>query len=277
MNPFHRARLAAMSAVVLVGFCFTPAPAASGDLSSWTLVQDPPHASFTASATTTAATLRAIGGPVPGATDIGFMSVNGQTPATSTAGYAFDPSASLALAIDFGLSFSSTPTGMLAIGFGIGEDGDGRNSAGVVLLTSNGAPLFPASFGAAARVNDINQPAQPLLLAGALSGTFFASYDAATGDVTLGASATPGASAPSASANYAGLQGAWDGHLLLASFFLRSESWQSGQAEATFANFRILQGAVTTIPEPALLPLLGLACLAILRPRRPAASAGWIS
>src|SRR5687767_7762990 len=98
------------------------AEAAITDLSTWTLVQDPPNANFTVTPHPTAKILLAGNGAVPSGTDIGYQSVNGPTPAASTAGHAFDPAASFSVAIDYTMSFANTPSGGLAIGFGIGED-----------------------------------------------------------------------------------------------------------------------------------------------------------
>jgi hypothetical protein len=225
------------------------------DLTTWTEIQDPPNPSFTASTTSSQATLLAGNGAIPSGTDIGYKSVNGLTPALSTAGHAFDPSSSFSVAVDFNLTFANAPSGALAIGFGIGEDGDGANSAGAVMFTSNGSPsLF---FGAAARVNDVNQPGGLIPVAASPSGTLFASYDATSGDVRLGATPAPGAAAPTGTAVYPAIQNLWAGGDLLASFFLRSDAtlgpaWQGGNGQAVFSNFRVLSGSPTAIvPEPS--------------------------
>ena len=228
------------------------APAAITDFNTWTQVTDPLHANFTGSIdTATQISLLATGGPVPSSTDIGYQSVNSTTAATSTTGFAFDPSDNFQVAVDFSLNFQNAPDGGLAIGFGIGEDIDGENSAGAIVFTQDGATSF---LGAAARVNDVNQSAQLVQLGGPAAASLFAAYNAATGDVTLGFG-TVGAASPSSTATYPGIQNSWDNELLLASFFLRSDnflgqSWTSGNAAATFSNFRVLAGTPIAVPEP---------------------------
>lgn len=265
---------AAAFASVVFGLCVAQAGvshAAITDFTTWTQVQDPPHANFTASTTATQATLLASNGPIPSGTDIGYQSVNGSTPALSTAGHAFDPASSFSVAIDFNLAFANSPAGGLAIGFGVGEDGDGENSAGAVMFTQNGAPqLF---FGGAARTNDVTASPQPIFVGAALTGSMFASYDAATGNITLGASTTPGAASPAGTTTFTGVQNGWDNTLLLTSFFLRSDNslgqaWQSGNAQAVFSNFRVLSGSPTAIPEPATLATFAFATALLLRRRR---------
>ncbi len=245
------------------------------DFHHWSLVQDPPHVHFSGIVDSNSqATLRATGGPVPHATDVGFQSINGSTSASSTSGYAFDPSADFMVAIDFNLTFTS-PLGGLGIGFGIGEDADGKNSAGAVLLTKNGSPypgFFPV-FGAAARINDVNQLPQIILVQAQTTGRFIAGYQAATGDVVLGVS-TNGDDVPEGIATYAGIQNNWNGGMLFPSFFLRSDNlpgaaWASGTAEADFTNFHVISGSATqlsatAVPEPSSLMLLALGGLGLL-------------
>jgi hypothetical protein len=239
----------------MLGMLGSNAATAEGDIvdfSNWSVVQDPPNTQFTASATPTQATLRAGNGAVPLGTDIGYQSVNGATPAVSTQGYAFSHLADFAVAIDFDLSFTGSPIGALSLGFGIGEDADGRNSAGVGMGTFGGGAV--SNFLGAARVNDQDQDVLDLGLASTLSGSLFVSYDAASGDVTVGAAPTMGAAAPTASGTYAGIQNQWtDGDLQLA-FFLRSGplfAWSGGgQGQAVFSNLRVLDGAPFAVPEP---------------------------
>jgi hypothetical protein len=257
--------LAAASLVVVS----SSSQAAITDFNTWTQVTDPSHANFTGSIdTATQISLLATGGPVPSSTDIGYQSVNGNTAATSTTGFAFSPSANFQVAVDFALNFQNTPDGGLAIGFGIGEDIDGENSAGAIVFTQDGATSF---LGAAARINDVNQAAQLVQLGGPASGSLFAAYNAASGDVTLGFG-TVGAASPSSTKTYAGIQNSWNNDLLLASFFLRSDislgqAWTSGNAIATFSNFRVLAGTPIAVPEPNALVLFILGGIAYV-PRR---------
>ena len=255
LNPC--ARIAAVLAVALGVLAHGPVQAAITDLDTWTLVEDPAHPNFDGMATATEIILSATGGPIPAARDIGFQSVDGSTPATSTSGYAFSPLLSFAIAIDFGLSFN-TPSGQLGIGFGIGEDIDGEDSAGVALLINNGTPSIV--FGAAARVNDVTQ-AGLIPVSGSLSGSMFVDYDASTGNVRLGASQSMGAAAPAGTATFNGIQNLWPGGDLLVSVFLRSDGtlaspWQTGEAAATFSNLRVLSGSASPVPAPAPLALL---------------------
>jgi hypothetical protein len=265
-----RLELNLAAAGLLAVLAADPASAGISDLSGWTLVEDPPNASFSGTASAGSILLSALGGPIPAATDIGFQSVNGATPATSTTGHAFSPLMDFRIAIDFSIS-TLNPVGQLGIGFGIGEDGDGRNSAGAALLVNNGAPSI--LFGAAARVNDSNRVPLPILVLGALAGSLFVDFDALSGDITLGASQTPGAAAWGGSATFSGLQKDWSGGDLLASVFLRSDStlaspWQGGSAEVEFSNFRVLEGTASPVPAPATLALLALGALALRRAGR---------
>lgn len=230
------------------------------DFGTWSLVEDPAHAGFSATALGTSATLSAADLAIPAGTDIGYQSVNGSTPQTSTSGFYFSPDADFSLAIDYAWTFSNSPSGFLGLGFGIGEDGDGMNSAGVAMGTSNGSPFL--SFGGAARINDVDQPAvalggNPFLNPSSASGTLFVAYQASSGDVIVGATAAPGAAAPTLSYTYAGIQNQWSGDGLMPSFFIRSDApatlstWGGGNADAVFSNFRVLNGNPVAIPEPS--------------------------
>lgn len=236
---------------------------------NWTLVEDPADPNFTGIVNNSdQITLSALGGPIPGAVDIGYQSINGATPATSTQGFAFDPAQGFSIAVDFALSFASA-NGDLAIGFGIGESSSGANSAGVALLTNDGVPF---AFGGAARINDVTQPPAPLFAAPALTAAFFVTYDAGTGNITVGVGAL-GAAAPTTTTTFAGIQNTWNGDLLLASFFLRSESslmdpWTSGTSDAVFSNFRVLTGQAIEVPTPGASLLLFAAGATLHRRRR---------
>lgn len=255
--------------VITVSTC----QAAITDFDQWTLVEDPGHPGFNASATAVSATLSAGDQSIPGGTDIGFQSVDGLTVGGSSTGFFFDASSDFSLAISYQLSFSGSPNGLLGLGFGIGEDGDGRNSAGVAMVTSSGSPFL--TFAGAARVNDVNEA--PLPLAGvpaSLTGTLFIDFQSASGDVVIGASNTFDAAAADETATFSGIQQRWNGDPLMASFFLRSESqpgfsaWQGGQADAVFSNFRVLSGSVTAIPEPSMPFAIALTATGLLTRRK---------
>jgi hypothetical protein len=260
--------LAPLSAVALLSLALTGHAAAQvTDFNSWTLLQDPPHPNFTAQVNSgSTVTLNATAGPIPNATDIGYASVNGPTVASSTAGHAFDPAQSFSLSVDYNLTFGPGATGGLAIGFGVGEDTDGANSAGAVLLTNNGSAF--ATSGAA-RINNVNfETPKGLALGGPLAGTMTLAYAADTGSIT----ATVG----NTSATFAAIQDQWSGTSLLPSFFLRSaaqsplvSAWSAGTAAATFSNFTVLSGTATVVPEPtaALLMLVATLGLASRRTR----------
>ncbi len=234
------------------------------DFAEWTQIQDPADANFVGSVDSASQiTLSAIGGPVPAATDIGYQSVNGNTAADSTSGYAFDPSADFSVAVDFSLSVSGI--GGLGVGFGIGEDQNGSNSAGVAMLTANGMPLL--SFVGAARIDDVNETPQ-LILAAQNSGRLVVSYIAASGDVQVGVS-TNGDDTPEGTVTFFGIQNSWNNEPLLPSFFLRSDNtlgsaWTSGTADAVFSGFHVIDGIPIAIPESSTLLLATLGLLGLL-------------
>lgn len=230
--------------------CVGAAEGAIGDFTAWTLVEDPADPNFSASATSTSATLGAGAGAVPLATDIGFQSVDGATVGGSSVGFAFSAASDFAVAIDFDASFV-TGAGILSLGFGVGVDGAGADSAGVAMATQNGAPL--AAFGGAARVGDVDQTPIVLAVGASLSGSMFVSYDASSGDVTVGASQTPGAASASSSGTFAGIAQQWSAGDLLASFFIRSGptiGWQGGDASVVFSNLRVTSGSAFEVPAP---------------------------
>jgi hypothetical protein len=147
------------------------------------------------------------------------------------------------------------------------------NSAGVTMVTVNGAAF--ATFSGAARVNDANQVPIVLGLPSTLDGSLFVSYEAASGDVTIGASQTPGAAAPSVTGTFHGIQNQWNDGDLLASFFIRSgpfTQWQDGgDGQATFSNFRVLEGTAKAVPEPSSFAMCALGAMtfgAVLWKRR---------
>lgn len=239
------------------------------DLSTWSVVEDPPHSGTMASIDVMGVARLTAGGAVPSGTDIGYASVNGADVANSTAGYYFDPSADFSVAVDFDLTARSS-IGAGGLGFGIGEDVDGANSAGVGLGFVNGAA---ALFATAGRVNDVDQPIESIV-SGFGSGRLFIEYDSATGDVKAGVNATQGTPAPSVFKTLSGIQDLWTDGPLLVSFFLRSQAitpfpaLTSGQVDAYFSNFEVLSGTPISVPEPTAAALAALALLACRRFRR---------
>jgi hypothetical protein len=253
------------------GLFLATAPLFGGmiDFTTWSEVQDPPSAYFVGSVDSPSrATLSVTGGPVSAATDIGYQSINGNSFASSTSGYAFDPSSDFSVAVDFSLAASGS--GGLGIGFGIGEDRNGANSAGVAMMTVNGVPAF--FFGGAARINDVNQPAQLIPVAAQSSGRLVLSYNAASGNVQVGVS-TNGDDTPEGAATFNGIEKNWNNQPLLASFFLRSDNslssaWTSGTASAVFTDFHVISGTPIAVPEPSSIALLAIAAGILLYVRR---------
>lgn len=265
-----RAGLCCVVVLGVLGLAPESARAGLADFQTWTQVQDPADPHFSGIATATQVVLSASGGPVPGGTDIGYQSVDGRTAVSSGLGHAFSPGADFSLAVDFAVTFGNTPLGTLGLGFGIGEDIDGMNSAGVALLFNNGIPWI--AFGAAARVDDANQVPAVIGVPASATGSMFVSYQAATGNVILGASQTQGAAGPTGIATFSGIQNRWGDRDLLVSLFLRSDGtlstpWQSGSAEARFSDLRVLSGTPSAVPDPTPLVLLGPG-LAVLVARR---------
>jgi hypothetical protein len=247
------------------------------NFTSWTLTQDPLNALFGGASTEFTATLTGGNGTIPAGTDVGFASVNNTTVLNSTSGNYFSAASSISLAIDYNLNVT-LPAGVLTsgifIGFGIGEDTTGIDSAGVTLGVANFVPSPLLLLGATARVNDVTQPVGSIAGTANSFGTFFVSYDHVSGNVTVGAANTQNAATPTGSHTFAGIANDWDGENLLASFFMRSDNpspapnWTGTSAFALFSNFRVLSGAATTIPEPTTAALVLLGGLGILLRRR---------
>ena len=243
------------------------------DFNCWTEVVDPAHPNFSSSIDSPSQVTLSANGGVPLATDIGFKSINGLTAALSNSGNVFDPAFDFSLAIDYDFNPQFLlGVGGMTLGFGIGEDADGMNSAGIVLTTTSpGLPV--ASSGGAARVDDVDQLPLLVTLFSEYEGSFFVSYEAASGNVTVGIGDT-GAAAPEFTGTFNGIQNSWDNVKLFPSFFIRSDNalnmaWASGSADAIFSNFRILEGvAMELIPEPTTLGLAVLGCLGIFARRR---------
>jgi hypothetical protein len=260
----------ACSLILALLFC-TRATADITDFNNWTLVEDPADPSFGFSIDSASQlTLTANGGPIPSGFDIGFSSVNGLTPLSSTQGYYFDPSNDFSVAIDFAMSFDN-PVGTMAFGFGIGEDAAGDNSAGVTLVTNNG---IAAAFGAAARTDDMDAGFGPIVLVPQLAARMIATYDAATGNIELGVS-TNGDDIAEGMLLFDGLQNDWTDSPLLVSFFIRSDDilgneWQSGLSNTVVTDFHVISGsAIAVVPEPqsAAFLLCGISAFFVSRRR----------
>jgi hypothetical protein len=258
-----------LSLIALLGL----APLANGasitDLSQWTQIADPPNAGMTGSigGAGTTATLVATGS-IPSGTDIGYASVNGANVVGSTAGFYFSSASDFEVAVDFNLQ-SASVVGGVGIGFGIGEDIAGVDSAGLAMAAVNGSPV---AYGTAGRANDVDQPATLFATSPTTTGRMFIRYQSATGNVVAGIGAT-GAGAPLETQTLAAIQNLWDDEPLLVSFFLRSQgvsiipAHTSGTTTAVFSNFTVLSGAPIPVPEPAAAVLL-LAAAVGLRLRR---------
>ncbi len=245
------------------------------NFTSWTLAQDPPIALFTGASTAGNATLTAGNGTIPAGTDIGFSSVSGTTVLSSVSGNYFSSASSFRLAIDYDLTVSM-PVGLgtsaIFLGFGIGEDSTGIDSAGITLGAVNFGASPILALAATARVNDVTQPVGSVSGTAGLAGTFFVSYDEPTGNVTVGAANTQNAATPTGSYIFTGIANDWDGEDLLASFFMRSDTpsgapvWTGTSASAVFSNFRVLEG--TAIPEPTTAALLLMGGVGLMLRRR---------
>ncbi len=252
-------RTSLFAVVLLIG---AAAQAASiTDFRTWTPIADPVHPGMSASIDGMGVAGLAATGAIPSGTDIGYASVNGADVATSTGGYYFDPALDFSVAVDFNLTAAAS-NGAGGLGFGIGEDVDGADSAGIGLGFLNGAAVL---FATAGRVNDVDQPFESVV-SGFGSGRLFVEYDSATGDVMVGVNAAQGTPAPGVFKTIAGIQNQWDDEPLLVSFFLRSQALSpfpalsSGQVDATFSNFEVLSGTpIAIVPEPtsSLLAILG--------------------
>ena len=240
------------------------------DFNNWTKVRDPIHPGMGAQLDNATQARLSATGAIPAGTDVGYQSVSSIDVETSKVtlprkGYYFSASESFLIAIDFDVTTMDS-VGLAAIGMGVGEDGDGMNSAGPALAITNGVPT---AFSGGARINDVTQPPALFGPAAALSGRLFVEYDSSTGDIFFGVNLVPGSAAPSHTGSFPGLQNQWADKDLLVSFFLRSDEFiipalSAGIVEAVFSNFEVLEGqAIQVIPEPASAGLT-IACLAIV-------------
>lgn len=228
------------------------------DLTTWSLVEDPADANASGVIDSPNQATLAMVDSVATGVDIGYQSVNGETVADSTDGYYFSPDASFALAVDY--TFTPAPfNSVAAIGFGIGEDRQGRDSAGVALLTRSG---FFTRVTAGGRIDDINQLGDGFSAASQTGeGRFFVAYDATDQGLTMGFSPTQGVAVPSETFQLNDLATQWSNEPLLVSFFLRSQSLRSDQVQAVFSNFEVLSGTPIRVPEPTAAILAACVCL----------------
>lgn len=266
-------------AMVWLALTSTPGFAASfTNFTDWTSFDDPPNANFSSSSTSTSATFNAANGPIPTGTDIGFASIDENTAATSTQGFVFSTTSSFTLAVSYNLILNAA-VGNIGLGFGIGEDVTGMNSAGVAFQSADtGFGRFNGVAGAA-RVNDVGIGGTPALASFVdANGTMFLTYDGTNGNITLGwADAVDSLSASVPDITFTGstVSDNWNNEPLLVSIFMRSDAtggsaWTSGTAEGVFSNLRVISGSPIVVPEPssALLASLGLGFLALRRQRR---------
>jgi hypothetical protein len=257
-RPLALTALALAAAPLGVG----PADAAGlADFNAWTLVQDPadPDLTLAVAPDGTAATIT-LAGPVAASTDIGLASVDGVDVAASTHGFAFDPTTDFTLAIDYAVTFGLNASGTLGLGFGVGEDIDGTDSAGVAVA---GLPGLLAST-TVGRVDDANRTAGSLKPATA-AGSLFITFNSITaglavrGDVTSGNALAPNAAGPTFFSTLDAIATEWDGEDLLASFFVNGgTAGFDGDASVTFDNLRVLAGDAFAVPEPATAALLAV-------------------
>ncbi|MEN0110589.1 MAG: PEP-CTERM sorting domain-containing protein [Planctomycetota bacterium] len=268
--------LSGVATFVLVACAAVAANASTiSDFTQWTLLEDPPHPGMSApSLSVAAASLRATGS-IPSGTDIGYASVNGPDVASSTAGFYFDPSSDFEVTVDYDLTAAAL-AGAAGIGFGVGEDVAGANSAGVGLGIANLGLFDALAYGAASRVNDVDQGETLFGPPGSGFGRFFLAYQASTGDVTVGVvpGALPGlvSAIPPITEVISGVQNQWNDRPLLLSFFLRSQTvslttpiagtvpaMSAGVVDAVFSDLRVLSGTPIRIPEPTAALLVSLA------------------
>lgn len=211
---------AAMSYSVALFWLGFAAPASAGlitDFQTWKQVEDPPHVNMTGGVvSSTEVSLTAIG-PVPAGTDIGYQSINGNTVAGSSSGNYFLASQDFHIAVDFAVDAGNS-TGFAAIGFGIGEDGDGNNSAGPLLAFFDGTPL---GFFGGARTNNVDITPLPVPFgpSATTSGRFFLDYQSLSGNITIGVNTIPGSNLPTDTITFGALQTNWNNDSLLVSFF----------------------------------------------------------
>ncbi|MCB1761431.1 MAG: hypothetical protein KDI68_16800 [Gammaproteobacteria bacterium] len=269
-------------ALLLLLATSAPVSAASiEDFATWTQVEDPPHAGMSATRLGPGGVLLNASGAIPAGTDIGYQSIGAADVSSSTTGNYFSVDDDFHIAVDYSLTASGV-SGFTAIGFGIGEDGAGRNSAGALLAISNGVPI---GVSGAARVDDATLAPLPVSFTATPSGRLFLSYESLSGDITVGVSSTQGSLSPSQSATFGALQKDWNNAGLLVSLFLRSDDpsiflpMSAGTLDAQFSSFQVLSGgSVAVVPLPGALWLFlgALGAAHFFTGRKYAASPGTV-
>lgn len=223
---------------------------------------------------------------VPAGYDIGFSSINANTVAQATAGHYFSAAEDFSVSLDFSITLNN-PNGLVALGFGIGEDRKGVNAAGIGLGLPTFGDTLPAFQGAATNDDvaigrDLTDSVAPSGTAPTYAGTLSIDYDVdpLTNEFTITVGAA-GINNSTTSFTSTGDLTAWAGDDLLVSFFLRSDTaltnigpfpltipaWTGTSAQASFSNLTIT-GSATQVPEPSSLALLALSSLGIMRRRR---------
>lgn len=254
------------------------------NFNQWSLLEDPAHPQMSAAQGAVSVELIAgPGGQIPGGTDIGLASINGSMFANSNFGHGFDPASDFWIMVDFDMKFLGSSAGGLGIGFGVGENIDGSNSAGVALLTYNGvATGFPSGYYSASRTNDVTALPIPFAIAPneLINGSMSLRYFAGSGTFFVGLGAL-GADDIVESKELTGLQNGWADEFLFPSVFLRSDDLNGvgqgfstdGEGSVVFSNFRVIEGAsARAVPEPsAYAAIFGLVAMAIAASRRRAA------
>lgn len=238
------------------------------DFGHWTMIEDPADPLLEAQVDSASqATLRLLDGTIGFGRDIGYASLNGLNETTSTQGYYFRTDADFRIAVDYQINFSAASGGM-SIGLGIGEDILGTDSAGIALLTQNGNP---ATYLAAARVDDADVDNTFLAETALDTGRFLVDYQAATGDVMVGIS-VDGDDVAEEWVTYSNLQDSWDDEGLLVSFFARGDNgltnWGGGTADAIFTDFHVITGSATAVPEPSTVCIVAMLAGGIALRRR---------
>lgn len=247
------------------------------DFHAWNLVEDPPRDNLSSSIDSPNQVTLTASGSVPDANYIGYQSLNGNSPSRPVSGFAFDPTTSFSIAIDYDWSLQNAVGGS-EIGFAISEYGERNNTASVQILAWNNRVLLvtesaQTQFGSVETTPLIDTD-EPFSTPGAPPpmGSLHLAFDAESGDITVG-SGMIGSDLVDRVGILSGdtVYNLWNAEgdigLLSVSLFLRSQQigdgeaatlvpqFSSGLASISFSNFRVISGSPVAIPEPALLGL----------------------